>query len=171
MIWSIVNLQYCQMHASSSGKESQSIYYSRSFLFRVCEGELNVTLFTSDYFPTCLSISGVDSATTHHFRRCWMKWTIMPANESLLLKTWWPASVSNLPNTFRIWNRSAKQWERGAGKGGVRFGIFQIDVAQRIILKLFFPQHLSDAKKAQQNLESSFKHLESVSHRLLLVDV
>lgn len=24
-------------------------------------------------------------------------------------------------------------------------------------------QHLSDAKKAQQNLESSFKHLESVS--------
>lgn len=26
------------------------------------------------------------------------------------------------------------------------------------------PQHLSDAKKAQQNLESSFKQLESVSH-------
>ena len=34
---------------------------------------------------------------------------------------------------------------------------------------LFFPQHLTDAKKAQQNLESSFKHLESVSHMLLLL--
>uniref|UniRef100_A0A3P8UQ33 Thyroid hormone receptor interactor 10 n=1 Tax=Cynoglossus semilaevis TaxID=244447 RepID=A0A3P8UQ33_CYNSE len=31
----------------------------------------------------------------------------------------------------------------------------------------FLFQHLSDAKKAQQNLESSFKHLESVSRRFL----
>lgn len=53
----------------------------------------------------------------------------------------------------------------------MRFGTFQNVVVQRVNLKIFFPQHLSDAKKAQQNLESSFKHLESVSHRLLLVDV
>lgn len=33
----------------------------------------------------------------------------------------------------------------------------------------FLFQHLSDAKKAQQNLESSFKHLESVSRRFLSV--
>lgn len=37
-------------------------------------------------------------------------------------------------------------------------------VAAPVISNLFSPQHLSDAKKAQQNLESSFKHLESVSH-------
>lgn len=40
-----------------------------------------------------------------------------------------------------------------------------------IISNLFRPQHLSDAKKAQQNLESTFKHLESVSHVLLLLPV
>ena len=32
---------------------------------------------------------------------------------------------------------------------------------------LFLLQHLSDAKKAQQNLEFSLKNLESVSHVLL----
>lgn len=39
-------------------------------------------------------------------------------------------------------------------------------VAPWVISVRFSPQHLSDAKKAQQNLESSFKQLESVSHAL-----
>lgn len=42
-------------------------------------------------------------------------------------------------------------------------------VAAPVISNLFSPQHLSDAKKAQQNLESSFKHLESVSQYVVYV--
>lgn len=45
-----------------------------------------------------------------------------------------------------------------------------LNVTDVHLFDLFFLQHLSDAKKAQQNLESSFKHLESVSHVLLLLE-
>lgn len=42
--------------------------------------------------------------------------------------------------------------------------VLQNKAVHRVILNLFFLQYLADAKKAQQNLESSFKHLESVSY-------
>lgn len=43
-----------------------------------------------------------------------------------------------------------------------------LSVTSTFITNIFFPQHLSDAKKAQQTLESSFKHLESVSEAFIV---
>lgn len=57
-----------------------------------------------------------------------------------------------------------KQERKGVRDGGGREGEGLCTVVPRVISNLFSPQHLSEAKKAQQNLESSFKHLESVSH-------
>lgn len=67
--------------------------------------------------------------------------------------------------------------EKGREKGTGKFGRLQIDsgrlchpvTSQHIHCNLFLPQHLADAKKAQQTLESSFKHLESVSQLVLLL--
>lgn len=61
-----------------------------------------------------------------------------------------------------------KQERKGVreGEGGGREGERRKAVAAGLISVLFSLQHLSDVKKAQQNLESSFKHLESVSHMI-----
>lgn len=129
-------------------------------------------------------------------RRSSMSWMITPASGSSSLKTWWRASVWSSPSTSRSSNKNGKQWERGrrrrstwgGGQGGEKgrekgtgkFGRLQIDsgrlchpvTSQHIHCNLFLPQHLADAKKAQQTLESSFKHLESVSQLVLfLTDV
>lgn len=114
--------KYCEFTAKCTllHQVRNSKAFIRSFLFRVGEGFtkwwVKCNALHLWQFSNLFVLPAVDSATTHHFRRSWMKWTIMQANESLSLKTWWPASVWNLPNTFRIWNRSAKQWERGAGR-------------------------------------------------------
>lgn len=57
--------------------------------------------------------------------------------------------------------KGVREWgERGRASARMN------TVAPWVISVRFSPQHLSDAKKAQQNLESSFKQLESVSHAL-----
>lgn len=64
-----------------------------------------------------------------------------------------------------------KQERKTVRKGGQagREGEWGLADSRMMLYTVFFPQHLSDAKKAQQNLESSFKHLESVSYSLLHV--
>lgn len=54
--------------------------------------------------------------------------------------------------------------QRGEGVGERSRRSAHAAAAAPVISNLFSPQHLSEAKKAQQNLEGSFKHLESVSH-------